>query len=335
MLSSDLSRALFKVIGLLAFVCLYSTAITAATLEAQLQKQAALLATKKASLETLESRLSSYEESKVEARDRLDKALADVVEAKVQLANAGSNQDTEGATQRELAQRSLALAEQGLESRQSRLNRIDKNFEKIQRSIIEHRDFITRQQATISSLKQQLANQAAQKSHHKQVAAFTPKPDVEKVTVEPVAPVGPTVGKADIEVTTSAALAADIARLPAPAAGPVAPVPLSQEQKDARAEMRRLHDLTKGADKKLSGRYQELELIVDRKDNIDFEYWGAGQYYAEFPLSAGKRRLQIKRRAFSVSISEANDGDTYVLIYDTSPRGEPRVAFFNQTLLED
>ncbi|MDN3641000.1 hypothetical protein QWY82_19530 [Simiduia curdlanivorans] len=329
MLSLAVPRSFFKLLWLVFFVCFEPATTMAATLEVQLQKQSALLETKQASLETLESRLSSYEESKVEARDRLDKALADVVEARIQLANAGNSQDTEGATQRELAQRSLALAEQGLDGRQSRLNRIDKNLDKIQRSIIEQREFITRQKSTIASLKQQLANQAAQMRYQKKVAALAAKRD----TVE--APVEATTGKADIEVTTSEALAADIARLPAPAAGPVAPAPLSKEQKDARAEMRRLHELTKGADKKLSGRYQELELVVDRKENIDFEYWGKGQYYAEFALSAGQRRLQIKRRAFSVSIADANDGDTYVLIYDTSPKGEPRVAFFNQNLLED
>ncbi|BFM12899.1 hypothetical protein R50072_30520 [Simiduia litorea] len=293
----------------------------AVTLEAHLQKQSTLLSNKQASLDGLQAQLRSCNESEVDARDRLDQAMADVVDARVKLESV----DTQSATQRELAQRSLALAEQGLESRQARLHRIEKKRSRIQNAIVEHRSFIARQQTLVASLRKQVIRQAAQAQREQKLSALVPSIDEEAMSFA---------ATGEIEVMTSAALAADIARSESPLTYVRQTPLLSQQQKEARAEMQRLRELTKQADRARPEHGQAFEVVVNRELNIDLEYWGEGQYYAEIPLSAGKHLLEILRHAFTVSVPEENANDTYVIIYDTNPQRDARFVLFNQSLLE-
>ncbi|SMF09089.1 hypothetical protein SAMN02745866_00672 [Alteromonadaceae bacterium Bs31] len=310
------------------------------------------ISTKKEALQTLENRLLAYDVKKEDATKQLAVAKEDLknVQADLELANQDTSDD--GPRKREMAKTRLELAERGVQNREKRLDRVSRK----------HAELITERDKTkadinwlnrqINSLdKQAQAIRVEEDRFANMQAAASPEPV--KIAAPPLVakPTEPAVVK-DVAKQPATAMPAAAStenaaeasgantqapQLPATsihAAKPVNEKDLTPRQRYARSEMQKLNELTKNADKTQHRRYSELLMDINYKRAVELEYLGNEQFYTEVDLVAGKHKLVIDSRKFMVKVPESADGDTYVVIYDTTDSRNERFVFFNKRLLD-
>lgn len=321
-----------------------SFAETAAEVTAKVESYKSSIESKKEALDTVENRLLAYVAKREDATAQLQDAREDYAEAKLKLEEANSLPAEEGARARDLAQRRIELGERGVQSRERRLERVEEKYQELlseQKKLEADIKWLTSQ---IGPLSQQAATLKQQELRAAELKKAQPKPTpaptpIVKATPPPVATPEPepveTV-EAESENPDTTVSTADIT--PEPQTGeraqPVNEDDLSPRQRYARTEMRKLNEKTKGADKSEHRRYSELVLEIDRDDLIELEYLGNDQFFSEITLSEGKHTLTINLRKFVVKIPKSADGDTFVVIYDTTDLSNARFVFFNKKLLD-
>ena len=337
---------------------------------ARLERIKTSLAAKQESLATLENRLLAYVVKQDDATTKLAKAERELAESKAALEAAQGDTSETGLRQLSLAEKRLELDERGVLNRGKRLDRINRKTAELEAEAADLQAEIAWAEGQLGGKKIVAAPQPKPKPTPKPTprptAVATPKPTLAPTLVPtavkakpiatPVPTIIPTVAPKPTLKPTPAPVAIEdeietieqeveeaIAKRPKLVA-PIAPTaaPLAEEiervltprERYARRQMKRLNDMTRDADKGEHRRYDELLMRIDRDDDIELEYLGNEQFYAEVEMTKGRHKLTINLSRYVVNIPKAADGDTFVVIYDTTDLTEPKFMFFNKNLLD-
>jgi len=337
----------FSLCLIVTALCNSALAETAAEINAKVDSYKNSLIAKQAALETINNRLLAYEAKNDDAVAQLAKAKEDLTEATATLEEANQVKSEDGPGKRDLAQRRYELAERGVQSREKRLDRvINKNKELNQEkdALQSEIKWVNTQITTLSKQAEQTLLEEKKFAELQRAKAKKPAPTAVPTPVKIAAPAPPPAPEAvetieSVEGDAVAETAASAVKATPPptstaAAQPVNEKDLTPRQRYARNEMRKLNTLTKDADKREHRRYTELLMEVDREDPVELEYLGNEQFFTEIALSKGKHKLTINLRKFVVKIPDSADGDTFVVIYDTTDLSNARFVFFNKKLLD-
>ncbi|WP_075184617.1 hypothetical protein [Teredinibacter haidensis] len=317
----------------------YTAAETSSELTTKVERYQASISNKGAALETVENRLLAYEAKKDDAASQLDAAKVDLREAQSNLTQAKIDTSEDSARKQDMAQRRLELAERAVQSREKRLERVMRKFEelsaekeKLENDISWLKDEIpslTSRAKTLSTRERQPAAAPQPIKIASPLPAATPRP-APIATPEPP----PVVVESEDTPIAKTIQTAVVAAAPVKTGNNAASQDLTPRQLYAREEMHKLNELTKTADKREHRRYNELLMEIDRNEVVELEYMGNEQFYTETQLTQGKHKLTINLRKFSVTIPEKANGDTYVVIYDTTNIRNARFVIFNKKLLD-
>ncbi len=345
------AAALIVSICLSPFICTDAFAQSAAELSQKTTTYQQSIASKKEALVTVENRLLAYDVKREDAKNQLVEAKEDLLVAQSELETAKQISSDDGPRKLEMSQRRLELAERGVQNREKRLDRLNrKHSELIAEKGKLEADIAWIDKQIVSLNKTAEAQRAEEEKFAAMQAAATPEPVI--TTPEPVistpAPrppaVTPTSGEGieSAEALDKGTIAETVDSKPAEdkvetdqadKATPVEKANLTPHQRYARNEIKKLNERTRNADKSEHRRYSELLLDIDYKHAVELEYLGNEQFFAEVELSKGKHTLIIDMRKFIVKVPDGADGDTFVVIYDTTDMKKPRFVFFNKQFL--
>ncbi|WP_188150601.1 hypothetical protein [Teredinibacter waterburyi] len=341
---------------------------------ARLERIKTSLAAKQEALATLENRLLSYVAKQEDATTKLAKAEQELAESRATLEAAKGDASEAGLRQLSLAEKRLELDERGVLNRGKRLDRINRKTAELEAEAADLQAEIAWAEGQLGGKKVAAAPKPKSKPTPRPTprpaAVAAPKPTLAptlaptliptvaktnpvtapaptiKPTTTPKPALKPTPRPVAVEdeietieqevdeaIAKRPKLVAPIAPTAAPLADEIERV-LTPRERYARRQMKRLNDLTKDADKGEHRRYDELLMRVDRDDEIELEYLGNEQFYGEVKMTKGRHKLTINLSRYVVNIPKAADGDTFVVIYDTTDLSEPKFIFFNKNLLD-
>lgn len=335
----SLSRVALLLFSLCTLILapIYTQAETSADVRTKIESHKSSITKKNEALDTISNRLEAYQAKKNDATSQLVKAKADVLEAQRELDKAKQLTGDTAERKQDLAQRRYELAERGVQSREKRLERLMGKYNELsaeEDKVTAEIDWLSSQIDPLTKKASLLAEQEKAAAALAVAAKAAPKPTPKPT---PIPTPKPTPSPEPVETVETPA--SDVA-VETPAMAKAAPEPeaspedLTPRQRYARKEMRKLNEMTKGADKTEQRHYTEVLMEIDRKDAVELEYLGNNQFYGEVDLSKGKHTLTVNLRKFIVKIPDSADGDTFVVIYDTSDQEKARIVFFNKNLLD-
>ncbi|MCV6623061.1 MAG: hypothetical protein OIF51_15080 [Cellvibrionaceae bacterium] len=306
------------------------------------ENNALLVQDRESSLQDFERKLNAAREDL--ANLRLE--LQDKEQELAQVTAAGESQ----ARQRKLAEHALAMAKRGVKNRQKRVERIEGKLsqekillEQARSRLSKNGADIARQELKIARLKeaqkkQQLAKAAEAKRQQERAA----KPQVQQT----LAQTKPKLVLAEPKIEAKVPKSVPEQELPATAVKQSSDPAQDQDQqqkqqlamlddlarKQAAAEEQRLQTALAGPERSGRQLYKGLQIKSDTVDGR-FEYLGNHQYRSETVVTAGRHMFTVGSHHYRGTIPNADDGQIYVFLYDTSRKGKPRLSMYRKSLL--
>lgn len=307
------------------------------------ENNALLVQDREGSLQDFERKLSAAREDL--ANLRLE--LQDKEQELAQVTAAGESQ----ARQRKLAEHALAMAKRGVKNRQKRVERIEGKLsqekillEQARSRLSKNGADIARQELKIARLKeeaqkkQQLVKAAEAKRQQERAA----KPQVQQT----LAQTKPKLVLAEPKIEAKAPKSVPEQELPTSAVTQSSDPAQDQDQeqkqqlamlddlarKQAVAEEQRLQTALAGPERSGRQLYKGLQIKSDTVDGR-FEYLGNHQYRSETVVTAGRHMFTVGSHHYRGTIPNADDGQIYVFLYDTSRKGKPRLSMYRKSLL--
>lgn len=327
-LRATIIRAL---IGTLLIIGSHVSAETIGELNAKLDNYNGNLEKSISTLNILNSRLLSYESKLANAKEKAAESEENLSSAQKRLNQPVDEKNPEAKRIQEQHQKRLKLAEHGLQATRSRLQRVLRKKEELQKEAETSKTTIHWLNKKIEFFTTELASQKKQENEFRQAKDKADKERIANRLAE--------IDKAKMEAAT---LSSTSSTLPPPVIQesteqkPViaqSKTKMTPKQRFAQKEMDRLYKNTNNSDKSEKRHYLELLLEIDRKEVVELEYLGNNHFYTEIKLNKGKHKLSINLRQFIAKVPESEDGDTYVVIYDATNKRDSRFVIFNKNLL--